>query len=312
MIKKISIGVGILISILVVFGVWSFIASVKQHSFSSAPMASIDSPQGLPSSYLRTKYFKEQGRGFAAPEMSLQKNPSLPANPKKIIRNASLSLVIDNAQEAISKITAVAESNKGFVESLERREDEAGAKYASLTLRVPVESFSDTLEKIKNQARIVEAEQITGQDVTEEYIDLQARFKNFQATEAQYLEILKKAYSIEDILKVTQPLSEVRGQIESLQGQLKYLANQTDLATIRVSLSEEPTISLSLKDFRPLTVLKVALKALVEGLIIIFNILVTVIIVWLPIIIVAGALVIIIGILAWKVLRKVKNKLLWP
>ncbi len=304
MIKKIIIGVSVGIFSLVVLGIGVFLISPPKNAqiASQTFKGVLTLPPSIPT---QQGAFSQEG---LASDIATAPLPSITPDTKKIIRNAFLSLVIDNMQKSTTKITALVEAQKGFVESLERREDESGVMHASFTLRVPVASFSDIIEKVKAQARLVEIEQITGQDVTQEYIDLEARLKNLKATEAQYLEILKKAYSIEDILKVTQRLSDVRAQIESLQGQLKYLANQTDLATIRVNLSQEPTITLSIKDFRPSSVVKAAVNALVQGLITLFNILIAFIIVWIPIMLISVLLIGLAIFLLWKIVKFIKQK----
>jgi len=79
--------------------------------------------------------------------------------------------------------------------------------------------------------------------VTEEYTDLEARLTNYQAEEAQYVAIMERANSVEEILKVTQSLSNVRYQIERIQGQLNYYDNRVDYSTISVSLNEDESVS---------------------------------------------------------------------
>ncbi|MDP3795120.1 MAG: DUF4349 domain-containing protein [bacterium] len=209
---------------------------------------------------------------------------------KRVIKSGYLGLVVEAIDATAKAITAFAEHKGGFVESLENSEDEDGVKHAALTIRIPVAAFSEAIETIKAKATLVEIERVSGQDVTEQYIDLQARLKNLRATETQYLEILKRAFTVEDTLKVTAQLTQVRGQIESLEGQLKYLTNQTDLATVTVALSEEPTLSVPLKDFRPRTVLNASVRALVSALVVFFNVLVRFVIVWIPILLLVGAI----------------------
>lgn len=303
--RKFLLWIGGGIVLLIILAVAMFLLFFAQDAMLLAPEGKGIS--GAPS-------FRE---GFSVGDSGMpqfSKETSVPSPPqvlqeKKIIKNGYLTLVVTDTTQAVKDIAQVAEEAKGFVESLNKSEDEAGVKHASMTLRVPVGAFSEAMEKIKSYAQLVEIEQISGQDVTEQYIDLEARLKNLKATENQYLEILQKAQKIDDILQVTQRLSEVRGQVESLEGQIKYLANQTDLSTINITLSEEPTVALSVKDFRPLTILKTSVRVLVQGLIIIFNILTKFIIVWIPIIIIAGAIFgIALGIL-WKIIIALKRKI---
>lgn len=263
------------------------------------------SPQGMGESFSSPSSFSRQKVASFAPPQS----PS-PADQKKIIENGSLTLVIDNTDEAVSYIAQIAQSKKGFVASLNVSDDGEKGKKAFMSVRVPVDTFTSAMEEIKALAQIVEVESVNGQDVTEQYIDLEARLKNLRATEAQFLEILKSAKTVEDTLKVQDRLSQTRGEIESFQSQLKYLANQTDLATITITLSQEPTISLSFKDFRPITVIKTSLQALAQGLIVMFNILVRFIFVVVPILLISGIFIVIILLILWRLIKKVKQRLL--
>jgi hypothetical protein len=183
---------------------------------------------------------------------------------QKIIKTGNLSLVVDNVSQTASKLSEIATSKQGFLQysSVNKRDD--GTHYGNVTLRVPTKNFEAAMAEIKALANLVENESLGGQDVTEQYTDLEARLKSAQAQEATYLKILDRAQSVEDVLNVERELGNIRMQIESLQGQLKYLGNQTDYSTITVNLSEEPTIIVAESKFRPITSLKEAAHALVE------------------------------------------------
>lgn len=249
---------------------------------------------------------------FGAPESMPGKFPlpilpggaQVPQEQKKIIKTGSLSLLVESSEWSVTKIREIAESKEGFVESSNISDTGEGIRRGYVTVRIPVASFSEVFEAIKTVAQVVEIESINGQDVTQQYIDMEARLKNLRSTETQYLEILKKAQTVEDILKVQQLLSQVRGDIESMEAQLKHLTNQTDLATITVNLSEEPTVSLSVKDFRPVSIVKAAVQSLIKGLIIIFNVAVTLVIVGIPMLALALLLVWIL----WKIVMVIKNR----
>ena len=90
----------------------------------------------------------------------------------------------------------------------------------------------------------------TGQDVTEQYTDLEAQLRNAKAQEEVYLEILKQAKTVEDILLVQDRLGNIRAVIEGLEGRIKYLENATSYSTITVSLQEEPVVRAPTKEFR--------------------------------------------------------------
>ena len=246
----------------------------------------------------------KSGEAFA-PSTSLavpQDTSSL--TEKKIIRTGSLSLVVQSAEQAVKDITDITQKQNGFVQSSYVSEDKEGSKRGSITVRIPSSIFFETIQAIKALAQIVEVEQTNAQDVTEQFIDLEARLKNLRATEVQYLELLKRSGSVKDILEVTRELSQVRGQIESLQGQIQYLERQSDMATITVSLSEVPTVRLSLKNFQPINAIKAAFRTLASALISLINLFINFVIVGIPIILIV--IVLLAG--AWRIIRFGKAK----
>jgi hypothetical protein len=100
-----------------------------------------------------------------------------------------------------------------------------------------VAAFDDTLVAVRALGTRVSNEKVTGQDVTEEYVDLEARIRAQRAVEEQYLSVLKEAKAIPDILAVQQKLGEVRTEIERAEGRRRFLENQTSLSTITVHVA---------------------------------------------------------------------------
>ncbi len=183
---------------------------------------------------------------------------------QKIIKTAYLSMTVEAVADSVSDLTTLTETKGGFVKTSEIETASDNTQSATVVLRVPVKEFNSVVEATKDLATQVNSEEISGQDVTEEYMDLQARLKNYQAEEAQYQEILKQATTIEDILLVTDELSDVREDIEIVQGRIKYLENYTDLSTITVYLYEEASISLPTTEWKPLRSLKTAFQTLIR------------------------------------------------
>jgi len=181
----------------------------------------------------------------------------------KVIKTGSLGLVVDKVDQAVNEITTQTTTNGGFVQNSSVNENKQGVKYGYLTLRVPANNFETLIAKIKSLAKLVEREDINGREVTEEYVDLQASLTHNLAVEAQYLELLKRAQKVEEIIAVREKLDQVQGEIESLKGRLRYLDNQTEMSTITVNLSEEPQISLPQEKWQPWVVTKQAIKDLI-------------------------------------------------
>ncbi len=162
---------------------------------------------------------------------------------RKIIRNADLQLESDAPDGAQQKITAIAESKGGFVvESQQSSSDARSGKRDTVTMnvRVPSEKFGETLEEIRKTASRVVVETVKSDDVTEEFIDIEAQLKAKKSLEAQFLEIMKRANTVEDALEVQRQLAEVRGEIERIEGRKRFLENQASLSTIKIRL-QTPT-----------------------------------------------------------------------
>ncbi len=158
---------------------------------------------------------------------------------KKVVRTGALTITVDKVGDTSTKVISIANLKNGFVQDSNKSIDSNGQEYATVTIKVPVDKFDEAVNEIKKLAKIVDNEKLSGQDVTEQYVDLKARLDNAKATEAQYLEILKQAKTVDDTLKVTVQLDSIREKIEIYEGQLKYLENQTDMSTITVTIQEE-------------------------------------------------------------------------
>jgi hypothetical protein len=116
-------------------------------------------------------------------------------------------------------------------------------------LRVPAAQFDAAVNEIRQTALRVVQEKVSGQDVTEEFIDLEARINAKKALEAQFLEIMKQSRTVADALQVQRELSEVRGEIEKLEGRRKFLESQTSLSTINITLNPPAAFAASSNGF---------------------------------------------------------------
>ena len=153
---------------------------------------------------------------------------------RQIVSNASVSMEVDEVESAVTDVRSIAEGHGGFVERLSISGG-ASARRADLTIRVPQEQFLDAVENIAELGGVREMN-LGRDDVTDQFIDLEARLKGAQSEEASLLALLAQAPDIEHVLTIERELSRVRSEIERLQGQLNHLQQLTNLATIRVSL----------------------------------------------------------------------------
>jgi len=176
------------------------------------------------------------------------------AADRKIIRNASLTMEVKSTSDMQHKVTSIAESHGGFVVTSEakQREDADPEKRTldiKLVVRVPSERFGSALDQIRGLANTLREENVTGQDVTEEFIDLEARIRTQRALELQFLEIMKQARKVEDALEVQRQIADVRTDIEKLEGRKRFLENRASLSTIVVTLEGPRQIVVSTTTF---------------------------------------------------------------
>jgi Domain of unknown function (DUF4349) len=160
---------------------------------------------------------------------------------RKIIRNAEMTIEISDPNEGLQKIAMIAEKNGGFVVTSESRENQANAQNlpsttVTVVARVPSAQFDEAVEAIRRIGGRIKVEKLSGVDVTEEYIDLEARIRTKRALEMQFLEIMRQARKISDALEVQSQLADVRTEIESLEGRRRFLENKSALSTISVTL----------------------------------------------------------------------------
>ncbi len=163
--------------------------------------------------------------------------PSDATVERKIIKTGYITLEVEDIVESMDKVAEVADELDGYVVSSNKYEHERGIS-GSVAIRVPADKFELAFQVLRALAIEVPQESTQATDVTEEYIDLEARLRNLEATEAQYLELLEKATTVEEMLQVQRALSDVRGQIEQIEGRMQYLERSSDMSLIEVSLNE--------------------------------------------------------------------------
>jgi hypothetical protein len=153
-----------------------------------------------------------------------------------VVRTAYLQLVVPSVEETLDKISKLAREAGGFVVSSESQERD-GNRIGKAAIRVPADRLDESLGRIRGMATKVEKESATNKDVTEEYVDQDARLNTLRATEDRYLQLLKEAKSTDDILKINQSLGQVREQIERTEGRMTFLKRSTEMSLLSMDLS---------------------------------------------------------------------------
>ena len=204
-----------------------------------------------------------------APIEEILYSAAQPQDSRVIIYTGNISLVVNDTREAMTAITNLATEQQGYV-SASNVYQAGDVPRGTITIRVPAESYLDTLEKLRALAVRVEAENSGTEDVSEEFTDLQARKANLEVTEKalqQLLEERQRVGSTSDILEVYRELTSVRGQIEEIEGRLRYLANKAALSTITIELIPDVLSQpVSVAGWEPQGVAKEALQTLVVAL----------------------------------------------
>jgi hypothetical protein len=194
----------------------------------------------------------------AGAERSVAASAAPGADARKIIRTSSLEMVVQRPAEAAEKITSLAESLGGYLVSADGGGQNATA--GMVTIRVPASRFEEARAAIRKLGLRVESEKIDAQDVSRQYVDQDANLRNLRAEEAGYLEILKQAHTVKDMLAVSERLSEVRGQIEQQQAEFNALSRQIETVALTISLRTEAEAQVFGLNWRPGYQLKLAVR----------------------------------------------------
>ncbi len=175
-----------------------------------------------------------------------------------IIKTGYLEVQVDDTNEAVEEVGDIAQVYNGYVQSSYTYEDYSGQIIGEVTFRVPVDKFDSALDDVREFADYVSYESIDAEDVTETYMDLDARLGTFYELEEQYLAVLDSAYTVTDILLVYDYLQDVREEIESLESSMQYYESQSSYSTISVYMEEELSVFEGPEKWRPLNVVKEA------------------------------------------------------
>jgi hypothetical protein len=203
----------------------------------------------------------ERGSG-AAPD---QQAPSqdIPASDRLIIKNASISLEVVNVGEAEAAIRQTAARLGGFVVSTTTY-GTGDAMMSTIVFRVPAARFDEALSGVEGLAKKVLSRNISGEDVTEEYVDLESRLRNLEATRDRLFDLLQRTDKVEDALRVNQALSDVQEQIERIKGRMQYLQRSAAMSTITAELRPVPPPPSIIEEdaWQPINVAREALRGL--------------------------------------------------
>ncbi len=154
-----------------------------------------------------------------------------------LIKTATVTLEVRETRAATEKLTALIKENKGYVADLREWVDALGNESATVTFRVPANRFEEVLTAVKSLGKPLDV-QVSSEDVTEEYVDVEAQLRNLKRTEERLLGHLSRTGRLADTLAVERELSRVRQEIERLEGRLRYLSHRVAFCTLTVTLRQ--------------------------------------------------------------------------
>lgn len=185
-----------------------------------------------------------QGSGSSAPaapaapaaNLSGTAQDSQPSTDRMVIITANLQVEVTDVSDFIAKVGSLAKEMGGYIVSSENQQ-QGTDRVGKVSVRVPSARMDEALGQIRGFASRVGRETVSNKDVTEEYVDQDARLRTLKATEDQYIQLMKTTTTTEDIIKVQQSLQQVRQQIEQTQGRINYLQRNSEMAVINVDVS---------------------------------------------------------------------------
>jgi hypothetical protein len=157
---------------------------------------------------------------------------------KKIIKTGSIEFQSKDIEKDYHAITQLLSGSHAYIEN-ESQSKTTDRIYYNMTIRVPANEYDTLFDSMTGVAFRLDSKSTTIKDVTESYYDLKTRLKNKKALEARYIELLKQAKVINEILEIEQKLNEVRTEIENLEGQFRYLSKQISFSTINLTFYQE-------------------------------------------------------------------------
>jgi len=219
--------------------------------------------------------YEEYGKELAYDEAVTDSDIQTNGIERIVIRNADLSIVVDEPLEAMNTIGRMAERMGGYIVSSNswKTSNYKGIEIpeANISIRVPAALLNQALEEIKALLNDKEldllSENVSGQDVTKEYTDLNSRLKNLEDAEAQLKLILDEAYKTEDVLNVFDQLTYYREQIEVTKGQIRYYEESAALSSVSVRIQAHEAVNpITVAGWKPSVPVSKALQSLVNAL----------------------------------------------
>jgi hypothetical protein len=236
--------------------------------------------------YYVAKEAEEAGSSPAAPGNAAREFLGI---ERLVIRNATLDIVVQDTEATLTQIQALVKELGGYVVESSTYKYQQGLQ-ASVTFRVPADQLDAALERVRELATEVRHESITGQDVTEEYVDLESRLRHLEATEKRLETFLDEAEDTEAALAVYEQLRQVNAEIEQVKGRMNYLQESAALSMVTLSITPDALAQpIEVGGWRPQGTLRGAFEALIKVLQFLVDALIVIVVLVLPVLVVIAA-----------------------
>ncbi len=226
------------------------------------------------------------------------------SRPRLVIKNANMTLIVSDIDSRLIEIQAIATDYNGFVVS-QSTNNYNGHTGAHIALRIDSDKLDLALDRLKRLAIEVREQSVSGEDVTAEFVDLESNLKNLEAAEAQLRKIMDAATKSEDVLAVFKELTQIRGQIDTIKGRMKFLSTSAAQSLITLQLIPDAASKpVQPAPWRPLGTVNEAFDTLIRSLQKLADLGIILVIVVLPQLLIVAVPV---ALLIWLVRRLVRR-----
>jgi Domain of unknown function (DUF4349) len=186
---------------------------------------------------------------------------------RQVIRSGTLEIIVTDPLQAAEQLRDLASQFSGFVVSSKVNGSDERTRSAQVTMRIPAKHLDEARAQVRAIAKAVEEDTIEARDVTREYVDQEAKLRNFRAEEAQYLAILKRATAVKDVLEVSSKLAEVLGRTDELEAGLRFLRHQVEMSLLTANITAMAEAQVFGIRWRPLYKAKLALRGALSAMV---------------------------------------------
>lgn len=164
---------------------------------------------------------------------------------RMIIKTGTMGIEVEKYDDAASRVNDIVKKYGGYVSNTTSSQNSSGKKQGTLTLKVPADKYEALVSETGTLGKVM-TQNINANDVTEQYVDLEARLKTQKELEQRLIKLLaEKTARLTDVVEVEQKLASVRQVIESIDGKMRYMRNQSEMSTLTLSLYEPAILTTS-------------------------------------------------------------------